>query len=415
MPSYDTLTEVTAADVRSFDDDAKKLLALMAMAKWRGYISSSNHAIMHAPDGKTTISVSRDSLRGRSGRNAKADFERWLKAEVQEVTAVIETTSKLEQSPFGNLAKANRPTVNKGDWAWRDGAPVGLRNDAAVEVKRNQDVCEWMNSRTPSQRTDEGVLLYSAVHPLAWALFDTRGWPSLVGHGSGTDPERAYAQFLDLSPDDFPGMTPDLVKETTDVATLYQCPDCPKAWNSKTSLSNHRVSMHSDRKWTCEVCGREFKSAGTGALHLAGHNRITCEVCGQNIVPHFMPRHIEMHNGTLTPKDSPKRTPTGNAVPRTQCEICGEPVPQKKMKAHVEEHSQPAITRDVTAPVSGDVNLTSGDELGQIRAIVAGPLLAENTALLARVAELEEENVRLVREREDAKARMQLILEAAQA
>lgn len=419
MPSYDTLTELKAADLRGFDDDAKKLLAMMAMAKWRGYVSGSNHAIMHAPDGKTTVSVSRDSLRGRSGKNARAEFERWLKTETKEAIEVIKHVSQLEQSPFGNLARANKRTVTKGDWAWRDGAPVGLRGDAAVEVKRNEDVVEWMNSRTPAQRSAEGILLYNDENPLAWALFDTRGWPSLVGHGSATDPETSYTRYLELAPEDFPGTTiapPDPEKETADVATLYQCPDCAKAWDTRSSLSAHRAAMHSDRTWTCPVCKREFKSAGAGSLHLAGHNRITCEVCGQDIVPHFMPRHIEMHNGTLTPKDvAPKRAPVGNALPRTRCEICGEPVPKKKMKTHIAEAHAPQPQAASAVVVSGDVSLTSGGELAQIRAIVAGPLLVENERLKARVGELEAQNERLVTEREDAKARMQLILEAAQA
>jgi hypothetical protein len=395
------LQTLTAADVRTFDDDAKKLLALMAVAEWRGYLSGSNHAIMHAPDGKTTISVSRNSLRGRSGRNAKAEFERWLKTEVKEAVEVIEHVNQLEQSPFGNLARANKRTVNKGDWAWRDGSPVGLRTDAAVEVKRNQDVVEWMNSRTAAQRATEGVLLYNDEAPLEWALFDTRGWPSLVGHGSGTDPERAYARYLELAPEDFPSVAPpEPEKETTDVATRYQCTvdECGKTFETRDALKGHTIALHSTKPWVCPVCDREFRSAGTKALHEATHNKETCPECGEEIVPHFMSRHLDKHEKARAAKEEGGKT---HAEATVDAAI-----------AHVKA---PRPQAPEPAPVSPDVTLTSGDELAQIRAIVAGPLLAENERLKARVSELEAENARLATEREDAKARMQLILEAAQA
>lgn len=426
MPNYATLQELTAADVKTFDDDAKKLLAMMTMAKWRGYLSSQNHAIMHAPDGVSTIAVSRDSLRGRSGRNAKADFERWLKGQVDEITDHMEAVERLEHSPFGDLTQAlTHPRVEKGGWGWRDGAPIGLRTDAAVEIKRNQEVCEWMNSRTREQRKDEGALLYDAKAPLSWAVFDTRGWPSLVGHGSGTTAEEAYANFLTLDPDAFPGQRPELTpEESTNVATMYECPDCGQTWDNRHAVAAHRAGAHSTKVWTCEVCGREFKSAGTIALHTGTHNKAPCPECGDAVVPHFLTRHLAKHENARAKAEGKgpvvQTEPRGNARPRTLCAICGEAVSQKAMVAHLATHTAqaPATVSQAPATVSPDITLTSGDSgdvLAKIRAIVAEPLVAQNLALEARVAELEAQNQRLVAEREDAKARIALILEAVQA
>lgn len=68
---------LTRGDLTPFDDQAKALILEAVTAGWRGYISRSNHAILYAPDGRGTISVSRNSKRGRSGRNADAAFRRW--------------------------------------------------------------------------------------------------------------------------------------------------------------------------------------------------------------------------------------------------------------------------------------------------------------------------------------------------
>src|SRR5699024_3883928 len=66
-------------DLTTFDKEATTLVLEAMDYGWLGRISSKNHAILRAPDGQTTISVSRDSLRGRSGRNCRAQFDRWLK------------------------------------------------------------------------------------------------------------------------------------------------------------------------------------------------------------------------------------------------------------------------------------------------------------------------------------------------
>ncbi|AWN07788.1 hypothetical protein HOT31_gp117 [Microbacterium phage Hendrix] len=72
---------LTKADVPAFDQEALKLLCEMQDAGWRGRVSVRGHAILYAPDGVTTAAFARSSLRGRSGRNARATFERWKRAQ----------------------------------------------------------------------------------------------------------------------------------------------------------------------------------------------------------------------------------------------------------------------------------------------------------------------------------------------
>lgn len=69
--------KLTKSDIRAFDQAATDLVLEMVDADWTGYISSKGHAIMFAPDGRATLSIARDSKRGRSGRNAAAAYRRW--------------------------------------------------------------------------------------------------------------------------------------------------------------------------------------------------------------------------------------------------------------------------------------------------------------------------------------------------
>lgn len=69
---------LTPSDVKAFDDFSTDLILEMTEHGWVGRISSKGHAILRAPDSDTTHAVSRDSLRGRSGRNSRAVFTRWL-------------------------------------------------------------------------------------------------------------------------------------------------------------------------------------------------------------------------------------------------------------------------------------------------------------------------------------------------
>lgn len=67
------------SDLPGFDDRATELILEMISTGWIGYVSNKGHAIMYAPDRRATISVSRSSKRGRSGRNAEAAYRRWEK------------------------------------------------------------------------------------------------------------------------------------------------------------------------------------------------------------------------------------------------------------------------------------------------------------------------------------------------
>lgn len=80
MSGYsETLPKLSRGEVRAFDAEAWALVDRMQEAGWRGRLSKNGHMVMYAPDGVSSQTFARSSLRGRSGRNAKAIFERWLR------------------------------------------------------------------------------------------------------------------------------------------------------------------------------------------------------------------------------------------------------------------------------------------------------------------------------------------------
>lgn len=78
MPRFIDLAEpITARDIKKFDQEAKELVADFQEAGWRGYLSNQGHAIMMAPDGVTTSSVSGHSGGPHLAKTARADLKRW--------------------------------------------------------------------------------------------------------------------------------------------------------------------------------------------------------------------------------------------------------------------------------------------------------------------------------------------------
>lgn len=94
VDDYDLLTKT---DLKHFDGESWKLVQEMQDEGWRGRLASNGHVVMYAPDGVTTWTFSRDSLRGRSGRNARAVFTRWQKKQRAEVRGEDEEGVALER------------------------------------------------------------------------------------------------------------------------------------------------------------------------------------------------------------------------------------------------------------------------------------------------------------------------------
>ena len=40
---------------------------------------------------------------------------------------------------------------------------------------------------------------------------------------------------------------------------IYNCETCHKTLKSKESLSSHQKNVHGNKRYSCEICGEEFK------------------------------------------------------------------------------------------------------------------------------------------------------------
>lgn len=65
-----------------FDPERIALIRLMEEDGWTGRISKQGHAIMRAPDGVSTCSISPKVKNGRSGENVGAEYRRWKREQL---------------------------------------------------------------------------------------------------------------------------------------------------------------------------------------------------------------------------------------------------------------------------------------------------------------------------------------------
>lgn len=112
MPAYANVARVTRREIRAFDREARQLVADFHRAGWRSYLSRQGHAIMLAPDGRTTASVS-GHTKGRQAhltKMARADLKRWQRAQGQ---GMMQTPDEIpnaqEETPVATATVLDRP------------------------------------------------------------------------------------------------------------------------------------------------------------------------------------------------------------------------------------------------------------------------------------------------------------------
>lgn len=71
----------------------------------------------------------------------------------------------------------------------------------------------------------------------------------------------------------------------------YKCTDCPQSCNSRLSLEQHIIAVHTDIKaFVCENCGKNFSTSTSLRTHLLSHaekRKYSCTLCdykGKNIL-----------------------------------------------------------------------------------------------------------------------------------
>jgi hypothetical protein len=351
-------------ELKHFDSDAKTLVLKMQAAGWRGHMTNTGHAFMYAPDGATTASVSRSSLRGRSGKNATAVFDRWIRQQKQAREAAEQPNA------FGlTAAQLGEPDSTPIPDIGGKLAPTAL----VAEMRRSEAYIAFVRKFATSDETAAAsqMILPSWERPREWAVFDiTVTPPVLVAHGSKCDVDQAWLRLQELHPEYF-GVVVEDVNGGQDMK-VYVCntEGCTMQFESAGALNLHRSGKHPELL-TCPVegCGREVRGHGGLGAHMRSHR----------------PKVVQ-EGATVAP---PPQSVNGATV--------APPITTDVVMSHLEYLPQGADAEQMVAA---------------IRAIVAAPLVEEVRRLRDEAAVHLEQIAKLEHDNREIEARLSLMREA---
>jgi hypothetical protein len=378
--------------LKTFDSDAQRLVFAMQAAGWRGYMSNRGHAIMHAPDGVTTTSISRDSLRGRSGRNAKAKFTRWVREQAEREQAAHAPGS------FGVLPDKPR------------NMPIPVVTMA--EIKKHPEAAAFI--RETDGTTSKTIVLDDET-PRCWAVFDVRGrFPRLVALGSECTERVAWEGLMAQAPALFPAALRwdqddrEQAKGAT-VATRYACTfeGCDVSFETETQTRAHYMG-HFQSAVPCDFpgCDHVSKNAGGHNLHVGKHDKSEqpCTVAGCDVVSvgkMGMRSHLSRTHGIGKVHTRPVAGDSGDVTVAPPDVTVPEPAPGSNVLLEHLEH----------LPQGSDAEAM----VASIRAIVAGPLVAEMRRLRDELRVAQDDVEKLTIDNGNLEARLALMREALSA
>lgn len=229
-PNYAEWRKLCRSDLTTFDDVMTNIVLEYMELGWLGKMSKKGHAILHAPDGENTTSVSRSSGRGGSGTRARADIERWKANRPGRAFGIPLVPEKVI---FDDRDDYERFGVVMRDPKIRD--HLRMMRDAGYTME-NADERILLNT---SNNTSEKENWY-AVDPM------TR---TAIAWGKDLTEERVYEVHYGTTTLEKPVTEPDYQS--------YVCGECGEVLDSKNSLGGH-MNGHKP-KVRCEVedCGWE--------------------------------------------------------------------------------------------------------------------------------------------------------------
>lgn len=409
----DTHPLLTRNDIRTFDGEATALVMRAQEHGWRGYLTRNNHVFLKAPDGVATMSVSRESLRGRSGRNAKAVLERWIKAQA---VSDERTEDAAPGAAFGDLM----PPVE----------PLDTNLPAAMLIgARKQGLYDWIMTHQ-HLRPGKDFLMWGdedrTLDPYPWFAVDLRRKGlKVIGRGTQVTDEKIAQVLLELKPwlkerivQVFGNQVIEQGGKSVRVL-LCDHEGCDYQTHHAGAMNLHR-HKHDETVVKCEVCGREGSRSGIAAHAARAHgDRVarTCPVCGKGDLVGAMGLKTHLRRSHRFEADRVeqllKESEPGRTPPVPQDETVTVTVEDVTVAPPVEPPVAPAPTSVVMEHLT---NLPEGADaeaqIAQVRAIVAAPLVAEVGRLTEDNNRLEKELKELTQVNGELEAKLSLLREA---
>ncbi len=423
---------LTQRDLRTFDGESTALIFEAQQHGWRGHVSTRGHVLLRAPDGVTTMSISRDSLRGRSGRNMRAEFDRWRRKQRQELVEKVsakadEFRAMTVRDAFG-LTRRDRERAGEDDYQ-----PPALLD----ELREDEALAAWYAEHKHSEKRRKQTLWWvDEKNPRRWFAIDTYTVPPvLISHGSRITTDEVWAIALEEKPGLFGQDEQTTAAGGADVKA-YRCSACGETFEDKAQMTSHSVAAHRE-PIPCPHCERTYKTRGALNLHITtGHTGpVTCPECGKVCKNQSgFGRHFSVHKKAAAEAEAEALQAEADALgvaPDTSQPAAAEVLDELVDAGPPEVVDEPpagvagggASGVSSPEPPSGDVLLDylevvpQGEDAEQIvaslRALVAAPLVAEIRRLNAEVSRLVEENEKLQTQAGDWEARWALIREAS--
>lgn len=306
----DVLEQVTPDQIKHFDHDAIHLVMDYHLAGWRSQMTNQGHVFLKAPDGQETASVTRDSLRGRSGRNAAAPLKRWRRRIAAEAEAAEKAKRTAAGAAFGVVDKQRREDDYGHD------IPPRVR----TAIQEHPDVKAYLaeNGKRKVFYAEAKEILYVGVDLGAdkpwerWTFVD-RSINKMIAHGPGYTRAEALREL--------------------------------RAEGQLRPATEEELMAEAEGT-TCPECGFEAKNPGSLNMHIKiKHTGFICPECGKNTghAGRVLAQHRQTEHG-VTPAFAEKRA--AQAKRANTCPECGEGflTPQS-----LGQHRRNTHDRDVTA------------------------------------------------------------------
>lgn len=378
----DLVGPLTRRDLANFDKLATDLILEMQLEGWQGYITSRGHAMMRHPDGSHQ-SLTRSSNRAKSGTAMRARYESWKRRRAEREAAAGSAFGVIPEEPMSMPVPV--PTL--------------------LEMRKQERIKTYIDDAFDGAG-DTWEIVGFHEDPRAWAVFDLANpYPVLIGHGSTTNEQGAWAALMLERPDVFPEPETEESDQQEDVmASVFVCPEpgCGKQFDQKRKASVHNAAAHHREPASCPVpgCGWEGEKHTLKRHHDAVHDSTVhpCPFCGQEF-------------GTLA----------GLSMHRSRKHKGLEP--PTVTVTHLPDPAEPDEDQEgaTVAPQGPDVllehleHLPEGDDaeamVAKIRSIVAGPLVAEVRRLREELVQVTKERDKFAGEAADFEARLTLMRE----